>query len=112
MALVAHFYLKLHHMDVKTTFLNSDMDETIHLVQLENFMSGDLKNIVCRLKKFIYRLKQASRQWYFKFHQVIISFGFEMNLLDDCIYHKFCGSKYIFLVLYVDEILLANNDIS
>jgi len=42
---------------------------------------------------------------------VIISFGFEMNLVDDCIYHKFCGSKYIFLVLYVDDILLASSDI-
>ena len=45
------------------------------------------------------------------FHQVIILFGFEMNLFDDCIYYKFCGSKYIFLVLYVDDILVANNDI-
>ena len=34
-----------------------------------------------------------------------------MNLFDDCIYHKFCGSKYIFLVLYVDNILLASNNI-
>ena len=33
-----------------------------------------------------------------------------MNLVDECIYHKFCGSKYIFLVLYVDDILLASND--
>jgi len=46
-----------------------------------------------------------------KFHQVILSFGFEMNLIDDCVYHKFSGSKYIFLVLYVDDILLATNDI-
>ena len=42
---------------------------------------------------------------------MIISFGFERNLVDDCIYHKFCGSKYIFLVLYVDDILLASSDI-
>ena len=34
-----------------------------------------------------------------------------MNLVDDCIYHKLCGSKYIFIVLYVDDILLASNDI-
>ena len=64
-----------------------------------------------KLKKSIYGLKQASRQWYYKFHQVVISFGFQMNLADDCIYHKFSGSKYIFLVLYVDDILLAINDI-
>ena len=67
--------------------------------------------MVCKLKKSIYGLKQASRQWYDEFHQVIISFGFEMNLIDDCIYHKFSESKYIFLVLYVGDILLASNDI-
>jgi Reverse transcriptase (RNA-dependent DNA polymerase) len=70
----------------------------------------DSKQMVYKLKKSIYELKQASRQWYFKFHQVIISFGFKPNLVDECIYHKFNGSKFVFLVLYVDDILLASND--
>ena len=109
--LVAHFNLKLHQMDVKTAFLNGDIDEIIYMVQPENFVSGDAKKMVSKLKKSIYGLKQASRQWYYKFHQVVISFGFEMNLADDCIYHKFSGIKYIILVLYVDDILLATNDI-
>ncbi|KAL0349905.1 UNVERIFIED_CONTAM: Retrovirus-related Pol polyprotein from transposon TNT 1-94 [Sesamum radiatum] len=111
MALVAHLDLELHQMDVKTAVLNGDIDEMIYRMQPENFVSGDPKNMICRIKKSIYGLKQASRQWYFKFHQVIISFGFEMNVVDDCVYHKFCGSKQILLVLYVDDILLANNDI-
>ncbi|KAL9260028.1 Retrovirus-related Pol polyprotein from transposon TNT 1-94-like protein [Drosera capensis] len=51
--------------------------------------------MVCKLKKSIYGLKQASRQWYHKFHNVIISFDLEPNIADDCIYHKFSGSKYI-----------------
>ena len=68
--------------------------------------------MVCKLKKSIYGLKQASRQWYYKFHQVITSYGFEANVVDDCVYHKFSGSKYIFLVLYVDDILLASKDIA
>jgi len=34
-----------------------------------------------------------------------------MNLVDNCVYHKFSGSKYIFPVLYVDDILLDTNDI-
>ena len=56
-------------------------------------------------------LKQASCQWYYKLHQVIVSFGFEMNIVDDYVYCKFSGSKHIFLVFYVDDILLATNDI-
>jgi Reverse transcriptase (RNA-dependent DNA polymerase) len=66
--------------------------------------------MVYKLKKSIYGLKQVSRQWYFKFHQVITSCGFEPNLMDECIYHKFSGSKFIFLILYIDDILLASND--
>ena len=81
------------------------------MVQPENFVSGDPKSMVCKLKKSIYGLKQASRQWYHKFHQVITSNGFEVNMVDDCVYHKFSGSKLIFLILYVDDILLASSDI-
>ena len=61
MALVAHFDLELHQMDVKIAFLNGDIEETIYMVQPENFVSGDTKEMVCKLKKSIYGLKQASR---------------------------------------------------
>ena len=67
-ALVAHFDLELHQMDVKTAFLDGDIDETIYMVQPKNFVSGDTNRMVCKLKKSIYGLKQASRQWYYKFH--------------------------------------------
>ena len=50
MALVAHLDLKLHQMDVKIAFLNGNIDETIYMMQLENFVSEDPKNMVCKLK--------------------------------------------------------------
>ncbi|RVW98913.1 Retrovirus-related Pol polyprotein from transposon TNT 1-94 [Vitis vinifera] len=111
MALVAHYDLELHQMDVKTVFLNGNIDETIYMVQPENFESNDSKQLVCRLKRSIYGLKQASRQWYRKFDQVITSFGFKENTVDQCIYLKFSGNKFIILVLYVDDILLASSDV-
>ena len=112
MALVAHYDLELHQMDVKTTFLNGDIEETIYMVQPENFESKDSKHLVCKLKKSIYGLKQASRQWYRKFDHVITSFGFKENTIDQCIYLKISGSKFIILVLYVDDILLASSDVN
>ena len=60
MTLVAYYDLKLHEMDVKTVFINGNMDETIYMVQPENFESNDSKQLVCRLKGSIYGLKQAS----------------------------------------------------
>jgi len=62
MALVLYFDLELYQMDVKTAFLNGDIEKTIYIVQPENFVSGDPKNMVCKLKKSIYGLKKASRQ--------------------------------------------------
>jgi len=57
MTLIAHCDLELHQMDVKTAFLNGNIDETIYMVQLENFVSGDPKAMVCKLTKSIYGLK-------------------------------------------------------
>ena len=97
-------------MDVKTTFLNGDLEEEAYMKQPEGFSSSDGEQLVCKLKKSLYGLKQASRQWYLKFHNVISSFGFVENIMDQCIYLKVSGSKICFLVLYVDDILLATND--
>jgi hypothetical protein len=66
----------------------------------------------CHLKKFIYELKQASWQWYLKFDETIRSFGFKENEEDNCIFAKFRSKKIIFLILYVDDILLASSDVS
>ena len=66
---------------------------------------------MCKLKKSIYGLKQTSRQWSLKFDEVITSLGFVENKVDHCVYLKNSGSKLIFLVLYVDDILLASNDL-
>ena len=64
-----------------------------------------------KLMKSIYKLKQASCQWYIKFHKVINSHGFIDSLVDKCIYLKVNGSKVIFVVLYIYDILLASNDL-
>jgi hypothetical protein len=58
MALVAHFDLELHQMDVKTTFLNGDLEEEVYMKQPEGFNDDSQK--ACKLRKSIYGLKQAS----------------------------------------------------
>ena len=67
--------------------------------------------IVCKLKKSIYSLKQASRQWYLRFNDIIVSFRFKENIVDQCIYMKVGEIKVIFLILYVDDILLTIKDL-
>ena len=61
MVLVPHYDLELHQMDVKTAFLNGDLDETMLIAQPKGFVVKSKEHLGCRLKKSIYGLKQASR---------------------------------------------------
>ena len=110
MALVAHYDLELHQMDVKTAFLNGDLEEEVYMDQPQGFETTGKESLVCKLKKSIYGLKQASRQWYLKFNNTILSYEFVENTVDTCIYMKVSGSRFIIMILYVDDILLIAND--
>ena len=73
MTLVTHYDLELHQMDVKTTFLNGDLEENIYMDQPMGFSFEGKEHMVCKLKKSIYDFKQASHQWYLKFNDTIVS---------------------------------------
>jgi len=62
MALVVHYDFELHQMDVKTAFLNENLEEDVYMDQPVGFIEEGKEHMVCKLKKPIYRLKQASRQ--------------------------------------------------
>ena len=111
LSIVAHMDLELHQMDVKTAFLNGDLEEEIYMKQKIGYVEKCHEDKVCKLHKSIYGLKQSSRQWYKKFHNTIMSNGFSMCFEDHCVYIKRPKHKFILLSLYVDNILLACNDI-
>ncbi|KAL0421379.1 UNVERIFIED_CONTAM: Retrovirus-related Pol polyprotein from transposon TNT 1-94 [Sesamum latifolium] len=110
LAIVAHLDLELFQMDVKTAFLNGELDEEIYMDQPEGFQEMGQKRKVCHLKRSIYGLKQSSRQWYYRFHRAITSIGFTMVEEDHCVYVKRSEKNFMILSLYVDDILLAGNN--
>jgi hypothetical protein len=80
------------------------------MTQPEGFIVEGKEHMGCKLNKSLYGLKQASRQWHIKFDEVIMSFSFSENKVDNCIDVKFKGKDFTILVLYVDDILLASSD--
>ena len=72
-------------MDVKTAFLNGKLEEEVYMKQPNGFSSSSGDQLVCKLKKSIYGLKQASRQWNLKFHKVVTLLYFEENVMDHSI---------------------------
>ncbi|GKB37661.1 retrotransposon protein, putative, ty1-copia subclass [Tanacetum coccineum] len=98
-------------MDVKTAFLNGYLNEEVYMEQPEGFVNPKYPNRVCKLKRSIYGLKQASRQWNKRFDDEIKKFGFSQNADEPCVYLKASGSNVTFLILYVDDILIMGNSI-
>nr|GEX21698.1 retrotransposon protein, putative, Ty1-copia subclass [Tanacetum cinerariifolium] len=95
LALAAIHDLIIHQMDVKTAFLNGDLDEEIYMKQPEGFVMSGHENKVCKLKKSLYGLKQAPKQWHQKFDEVVVSNGFSLNQADKCVYSRFDESDQV-----------------
>jgi hypothetical protein len=81
------------------------------MTQPEGFVNPKIAGKICKLQKSIYRRKQASRSWNLRFDEVVKGFGFIKNIEEPCVYKNVSGSAIVFLVLYVDDILLIRNDI-
>ncbi|KAL0437720.1 UNVERIFIED_CONTAM: Retrovirus-related Pol polyprotein from transposon TNT 1-94, partial [Sesamum radiatum] len=111
LAIATWYDYEIWQMDVKTTFLNSFVEEEIFMDQPEGFTTVGEEQKICRLQRSIYGLKQASRSWNTCFDEVIRGYDFIKNDYDPCVYKKISGSSIAYLVLYVDDILLIGNDI-
>ena len=70
---------EIWHMDIKTAFLNGNLEEDIYMQQPEGFVAGKKDNLVCKLQKSIYGLKQASRSWYIRSNR-LVSLRIRMSL--------------------------------
>ncbi|KAE8713996.1 hypothetical protein F3Y22_tig00110202pilonHSYRG00134 [Hibiscus syriacus] len=108
LAMCATLNLHLEQLDVKTAFLHGNLEEEIYMLQPEGFEEDEKKNLVCRLNKSLYGLKQASRCWYKRFDSFIMCLGYNRLNADPCAYFKRSGDNdFVILLLYVDDMLVA-----
>ena len=112
LALGAHYDWEIHQMDVRTAFLNGDLDEEIYMAQPEGFVQRGQENLVCKLTKALYGLKQAGRQWYQKMHQALVELNFTSLDTDHCVYRLGHRSAIMFIALYVDDLVILCNELN
>lgn len=101
LAMVAQFDMYLELMDIKTAFLNGELEEKIFMKQPEGFVVKNKESWVCLLQKSLYGLKLSPRQWYKCFDSFILSIKYKRSNFDSCVYYKkLDNSNYIYLLLY------------
>ena len=100
----------LRQLDVQNAFLHGDLKETVFMKQPPGFEDPEKKDYVCKHKKAIYGLRQAPRAWFDKFSNFLLDFGFACSFPDPSlfIYHR--GSDVIYLLLYVDDMIVTGNN--
>ncbi|GKB49316.1 retrovirus-related pol polyprotein from transposon TNT 1-94 [Tanacetum coccineum] len=108
LAMCVTYDLHLEQLDVKTAFLHGNLEEEIYMLQPEGFKQKGKENLVYKLNKSLYDLKQAPRCWYKRFDSFIMSLEYNRLHADLCAYFKrFENDDFIILLLYVDDMLAA-----
>ena len=109
LALAVVYGWHLSKLDINNAFLHGDLDEEVYMVPPPRFGS---KGELCKLAKSLYGLKQASRQWFAKLFASIIADGFIQSKSDYFVFTKVHKGSIIILLMYVDDILIASNNVN
>jgi len=102
---------EVHQMDVHNAFLHGDLVEEVYMKVPPGFTNTD-PNLVCRLKKSLYGLKQAPRCWFAKLATALKRYGFVQSYSDYSLFTLHRGEIHLYVLAYVDDLIIAGNDIS
>lgn len=110
LAVGVHEGFVFHQMDVKTAFLHGDLKETIYICAPDGIVAAP--GTACKLQKSLYGLKQSPRCWNQKFTNEIEKLGFVRSKRDYCLYVRHRDDDEMYIILYVDDLLIAGRNLS
>ena len=97
-------------MDVKSTFLNGELEVEVYIEQPGGFLLSEHGYFVCKLNKALYGLKQAPRAWYSRLDRYLQQQGFKKGNADNNLYIKMDQDSMIIIEVYVDDIIFRSDD--
>jgi hypothetical protein len=107
LALAAHGDWELHHMDVKSAFLNGDLQEHVYVHQPPGFADAAQSGKVLKLNKALYGLKQAPRAWNSRLDQELKAMGFQKSIVEHAVYKRGTGDALLLIGVYVDDLIIC-----
>jgi hypothetical protein len=103
---------EIHQVDIKTAFLNGDLEEDVYVTQPPGFENGD-DRVVCKLRKALYGLKQSPRAWHKRLDTELTQMGFKACKSDAGVYvRQRKGEEPMFVLVYVDDLLIVSKDLT
>ena len=97
-------------MDIKSAYLNGSIAEDIYMRQPKGYEEPGKEHLLAKLRKGLYGLKQAGREWYATLRDFLVGLGFRRTHADHCVFVFERGRSIIILPVYVDDKMLAGND--
>jgi len=107
LAVAAHKSWSVHHLDVKSAFLNGDLAEKVYVQQPPGFVTAGHERKVLKLHKALYGLKQASRPWNLKLDGSLLALGFARSECEHGLYTRGDGEKRLVVGIYVDDLIIT-----
>jgi hypothetical protein len=111
LALAAHSGWEVHHMDVKSAFLNGILSEEVYVSQPPGYIIAGKEDAVLKLQKALYGLRQAPRAWYTKLDASLVSLGFVHSPLEHAVYRRGDNHSYL-LICVVDDLIITDTEVS
>jgi hypothetical protein len=110
LALAAQEGWPVHHMDVKSTFLNGELVEEVYVHQPPGFIIDKQEDKVLHLDKALYGLRKALRAWNTKLDDTLVGLGFSHSASEHAVYAHGEGASRLLVGIYVDDIVITGND--
>ncbi|KAM0060751.1 putative RNA-directed DNA polymerase [Helianthus debilis subsp. tardiflorus] len=99
----------IHQLDVNNAFLHSDLNEEVYMRIPQGYDKGGGTKM-CRLRKSLYGLKQASRNWYQKFTSALLHLDYKQSAADHSLFTYKKGDIFVTALIYVDDVIIAGNN--
>jgi len=104
--------LEIHQMDLKTAFLNGELEEDIYMDQPQGFVQDGKEHLVCKLKKSLYGLQQSRRAWYQCIDMFFTHEGYSRSQADHSLYIKQTSENLLIVIIYVDDLIILASNVS